>query len=112
VASVAEQLAPVLDRPRFLAVLFGTLAVVALLLVALGLYAVTGFEAARRRSEMGLRLALGASARHVRGRIVRLALVPVIAGTVLGLGATWFAARFVQASFPDIDARVGLTYAF
>lgn len=57
---VPDRLEPGLQDPRFRAVLFSTLALAALLLAAIGLYAVTSFEVALRRYEMAVRLSLGA----------------------------------------------------
>ena len=90
IESVSEQIAPWLDRPRFLAVLFGTMASIALLLAALGLYAVASFEMSRRRHEMGVRLALGASSHDLRRHVLLITLRPMLYGTVAGALAIWF----------------------
>ena len=75
--------------------LFSAAAVLALLLAALGLYAVIAFGVRQRELEFGIRRALGAQAWHllrlVLGRGLSLAMVGVVAG---GLAALW-AGRFV-----------------
>jgi predicted permease len=111
IESVSEELAPWLDRPRFLAVLFGTLATIALLLAALGLYAVASFEMSRRRHEMGVRLALGASPHDLRRHIQRITLRPVVLGTAVGALAIWFIVRVASASVPELASRDPWTYA-
>jgi putative ABC transport system permease protein len=110
IESVSEELAPWLDRPRFLAVLFGTLATIALLLAALGLYAVASFEMSRRRHEMGVRLALGASPHDLRRHILRITLRPVVFGTAAGALAIWLVVRLASASVPELSSRDPWTY--
>ncbi|HEV8380929.1 MAG TPA: ABC transporter permease, partial [Gemmatimonadales bacterium] len=67
---------------------FGTLA---LILAALGLYGVTSYAVTRQRSEIGIRMALGAEPRHVvsmvLGRVARLIVLGLCAGIVMSLGA-------------------------
>jgi putative ABC transport system permease protein len=77
-------------QSRFLALLLGIFAAVALLLAAVGIYGVTSYGVAQRTHEIGIRLALGASGervlREIVGRGVRLTLVAVaigLAGAVL-----------------------------
>jgi predicted permease len=77
---LARQLADSLQRERMLAVLSGLFGLVALALAILGLYGVTSYSVARRRNELGVRIALGA----VRARVVRLVLGEV--GVVVAIG--------------------------
>src|SRR5205823_13546616 len=71
---------------RFLALLLGIFAGVALLLAGVGIYGVTSYGVAQRTHEIGIRLALGASAervlREVVARGVRLTLIGAAAGVV------------------------------
>jgi ABC-type antimicrobial peptide transport system permease subunit len=109
--SVAERAAPYLQRPRFQAVLFASAAVIALVLAAVGLYALAAFDVARRRREMGIRLTLGATARDLRRAVVGTAVRPVIAGAAAGLVVTWWAAQYLQSFLFEVDARDPWTYA-
>jgi ABC-type antimicrobial peptide transport system permease subunit len=61
------------------------LAMIALMLAGSGIYGVTAYFASRRTREIGLRMALGASARDVRRLMVRQAMTPVLIGAGLGV---------------------------
>ena len=79
--------------PRFNASLFAILAGVALVLTILGLYGVLSFVVAQRRQEIGTRIALGASRRHVVHGFLRQGLSLTAIGVTLGLASALFAAR-------------------
>ena len=103
--SVLSTMTPFLQRPRFQAALFGALAAIALILCAVGLYAVASFEVSRRRFEMGVRLALGATAQRIRRVVIRDSLRPILVGVIAGtIGAVW-AAQFLQTFLIGVDAR-------
>ncbi len=78
-----------LARERLQAMLLGSLAALALLMAAVGIYGLIAHSVAERTRELGIRLALGAS---VRGAISAVA-VPGIALTAAGVGAGWLLAR-------------------
>ena len=87
-----EQVSASLRRPRLLATLSGFFAALALTLAVIGLYGMVAYGVARRRSEIGVRLALGAA----RGRVLRmvladagrLALLGIVVGVATALGTT------------------------
>jgi predicted permease len=108
---VASELAPYYERPRFQAVLFGAVAAIALVLAGLGLYAVTAFDVARRRYEIGVRVSLGATTADIRRLIIRSAIQPLAIGAGFGLLAAWWAGRYLQAFVFDVNARDPLLYA-
>jgi putative ABC transport system permease protein len=76
-----------LALPRFFLSVLGFFAVAALALAILGLYGVIAYAVGDRTREIGLRMALGARAGQIRNMIVREALLPVLIGMVLGIGA-------------------------
>ena len=71
--------------PRFLVLLLGSFAAMALLLTVTGLYGLLAYAVVRRTREIGLRVALGASPREVRGMVLRRAMTFVLLGIVIGV---------------------------
>jgi putative ABC transport system permease protein len=84
-----------LAQERMVAALSGFFGALALLLAGLGLYGVTSYAVTRRRTELGIRMALGA----VPGAVVRLVLsrvsLLVAAGVILGAAAGVWLSRFI-----------------
>ena len=82
-----------------LAILSGFFGAVALLLAGLGLYGVTAYAVARRRTEIGIRMALGAAPAHVvrmvLSRVSRLVALGVLAGGGLSVWASTFVASLL-----------------
>jgi ABC-type antimicrobial peptide transport system permease subunit len=101
IVSASASIAPFVERPRFLAMTFGALLIIALALCVCGVYAVAVFEAAQRRRETAIRLALGASSARVRWHVLRQLVVPVAGGAAVGITAAWMALRIVVAQLPD-----------
>jgi predicted permease len=73
---------------RFLVSTTGALASLALLFAALGVYATLAFWVSRRRHEIGVRQALGASSGDLLGLVLARGLKPVVVGAGVGLGAS------------------------
>jgi ABC-type antimicrobial peptide transport system permease subunit len=73
-----------LVRERLMAILSGFFGGLALLLATIGLYGVMSYTVARRRNEIGIRMALGASRSEVVRMIVRQAAVMLAAGVGVG----------------------------
>jgi ABC-type antimicrobial peptide transport system permease subunit len=74
-----------------------------LVLAALGLYGVMAHSTARRRSEFGLRMAIGAMPRNVTAMVLRECLLLVLAGVVVGLPAALLAVRLVKSQLFGIQ---------
>ncbi|MDH5761009.1 MAG: FtsX-like permease family protein, partial [Gemmatimonadota bacterium] len=74
---------------RMNAEMFSALALLGLVLAAMGIFGVTALTVARKTREMGIRMALGAEKGHVAGLIMRPVLVAVGVGLVAG-HATYF----------------------
>ncbi len=82
--------------PRFQTMLITSFAVLALLLSAVGLYAVLSYMVAQRTLEIGLRLALGAQRENVLGLILRRGLLLAAVGLAMGMFASLLLTRFMQ----------------
>jgi putative ABC transport system permease protein len=106
-----EQVNAALIQERLLAMVCGFFAGLALLLAGLGLYGVTSYSVHRRRAEIGIRMALGASpvgvVRCVLGRVGVL----VAAGIVIGAAAGLWAAHFVETLLFGLEPRDPATLA-
>ena len=65
--------------------LFGGLGVLALVLASVGIYGVVSYAVTGRYREIGVRMALGATARNVLGMVLRQTMRPVVVGAAIGL---------------------------
>ena len=92
--------------PRFRTTIFLFFGGFALLLAIAGIYGVSSYSITQRRREIGVRIAIGASAQGVRAMILRQALLPIGAGMLIGLlGAAWQGSvlEHLLASAPPVD---------
>ncbi len=96
VITLPEQIRTTLAREVMLAGISLVFGVVALLLAAVGLYGVMSYRVARRTSEIGVRIALGASSRAVLWSTMRQSLTMVVAGLVLGAAGAVYGGRTVS----------------
>jgi ABC-type antimicrobial peptide transport system permease subunit len=110
VRTLREQLDASLTQERLLAMLAAFFGGLALLLSALGLYGLTAFAVASRRGEIGIRIALGASADGIVRLVLRRVAVLVTVGLGLGAGLSAWAAPLVGALLYGIEPRDPLTF--
>jgi putative ABC transport system permease protein len=96
--TLAAQVEDSLVRERLLASLSGFFGGLALLLATVGLYGVMSYNVARRRNEIGIRMALGAEHSRVLRMVLREVAILIGAGLAIGLGAAIGATRLI-ASF-------------
>jgi len=102
---LAEQVNASLTQERLVAMLSGFFGALALLLASLGLYGVTSYAVTCQRTEIGIRMALGAAP----GSVVRLVLsrvtMLVATGVVVGAGVSMWASQFVSTLLYGIEPR-------
>ncbi|HLK52273.1 MAG TPA: FtsX-like permease family protein, partial [Candidatus Angelobacter sp.] len=96
---------------RFNLVLLGIFAGTALLLAVAGIYGVLAYSVARRTREMGVRMALGASAGNVLRLVMGQAMVTAAVGVVLGLVGSFILMRFLQSMLFEVGSADPLTFA-
>jgi ABC-type antimicrobial peptide transport system permease subunit len=92
-----------LARQRFLMLLFGIFAALALTLASIGIYGVLAYLTSQRVAEIGLRMALGASGGDVVRMILRQSLAMIFGGVALGTGAAWAAGRLLERLVEGIE---------
>jgi putative ABC transport system permease protein len=83
------------DR-RFTMELFAAFAILAVLLAGIGLYGVVSYTVSQRTTEIGVRMALGASGADVSRLVLMQGLKPASIGVALGLIGALFAVRFLR----------------
>jgi predicted permease len=82
---------------RLVAGVSGSLSLLALVLASVGVYGVVAYVVSCRRREVGIRMALGATARDVQGLILVQTLRPVVVGVVIGMGGAAAASKILES---------------
>jgi putative ABC transport system permease protein len=96
---------------RFIMILVGIFAGLALLLALAGVYGVQSYSVARQTSEIGVRVAIGASKPQILKRVVLQAMRPAVVGVVLGLGGAFALSRFMANLLFVVEPSDPVTYA-
>jgi predicted permease len=91
----ADTLRQMSEQPRFETILLSSFATIALLLSALGLYAVLSYIVAERMRELALRMAFGASRSDILTMVLRRALALGVLGILVGISASLLGTRLV-----------------
>lgn len=105
VSTMDEGLWRTMAQARFNTALMTLLGASALLLAALGIYSVIAWLVAQRTREIGLRMALGASAGEVIRQMTLHGVKPVVAGLCVGLVGALGASRLLEGQLFDTGAR-------
>jgi predicted permease len=100
-----------LSQPRFNALLLGVFATTAVTLAAVGLFGVMMTMVGQRTRELGIRMALGATAADIRALVVGRGLVIAAAGAAAGLLGALAANRVVASMLYEVSPADGLTLA-
>jgi ABC-type antimicrobial peptide transport system permease subunit len=91
--------------------MFGSFAVLAVILAGVGLFGILAFSVAQRTSELGIRSALGASGGNLVRHVMGEGLVVVGAGLAIGGALSWFASTVIETLLFNTTARSGLPFA-
>jgi ABC-type antimicrobial peptide transport system permease subunit len=97
-----NQVAGNFNQERLVARLTGLFGLVALVLASVGLYGVMSYFVARRTSEVGIRMALGATRSNVVAMVMRSALAQVLLGLALGIPAAMLAGHFMSSQLFEV----------
>jgi predicted permease len=108
---LADQVNASLVQERVVAWLSGFFGALALLLAGLGLYGLTSYTVSRRRTEIGIRMALGAAPERVVALVLGRVAILVGLGTIAGVAASLWATQFVSTLLYGLQPRDPLTLA-
>jgi macrolide transport system ATP-binding/permease protein len=99
-----NQLAGNFNTERLVARLTGLYGLLAVALASIGLYGVMSYFVARRTSEIGIRMALGATRQSVVNMVMRGALWQILIGLVLGIPASLYVGYLMKALLYGVDS--------
>jgi predicted permease len=109
-ASLGEDMRIALLPAQLGAALLGAFGMLALLLASMGIYGVASYSVAQRTRELGIRSALGATARDVMRMILGQSLRVAVIGIVIGLGLALALARIVASQLYGVGATDPVTF--
>lgn len=111
IETLDQRVSRLADRPRFNAMLLALFAVTGLVLAAVGLYGVVTYLVLQRTQEIGVRMALGATAGNIRRLVLSRALRWTVAGTMAGIAGAFSLSRYLQGLLFEIGANDPWTLA-
>jgi putative ABC transport system permease protein len=107
--TMEQRLAESLSFDRFSMRLFGTFAILAIVLASVGIYGVMAHIVSQRTHEIGVRRTLGAVSHNVLGMVIRQGLKLTLIGIAIGLLASWGLTRFLAGNLFGITPTDPLT---
>ena len=108
---LSAQVDAAMTRERLVALVSGIFGALALLLASVGLYGITAYAVSRRRAEIGVRLALGATRSSVIRLVMRGLTWPLAGGIAVGAVLSIWLAQFIGALMWGVPARDPMTFA-
>jgi predicted permease len=111
VRTLGEVVHESLAERRFHLLLFAAFAAVAIALAGTGLYALVAYLVAQRTREIGVRMALGATAGEIARWVMRDGLALAGAGVLLGVGGGWAASRLVASQLVGVHPLDATTWS-
>jgi putative ABC transport system permease protein len=110
IATLESLLARRIAPRRFNTWMLGLFAAVALLLAAVGIYGVMSYAVTQRTHEIGIRMALGADARHVLKLVVGHGMMLVLMGVTIGLAGAFALTRLMSSLLFGVSATDPMTF--
>jgi ABC-type antimicrobial peptide transport system permease subunit len=98
-------------QERLVAMMSGFFGGLALLLAGLGLYGIVAHAVSARRTEIGLRMALGARPAGIARLVFRRVGLLIATGLVMGLAGSWWAVRLIAPLLFQVEARDPITFS-
>ena len=111
ITTLSEIVGESIEQPRFFAMLSAAFAVLALVLAAVGIYGVMAYVVAQRTTEIGVRMALGATQREVFHLIVGDGLRVTAMGVALGIAGSMLVSRWLTTLLFGVKPGDPLTLA-
>ena len=111
VEPLAKTLSATIAQPRFTTVLLTIFSAVTVLLALIGVHGLLAYSVAQRTRELGIRVALGATRREIRGMVLRQGVRLAVLGVVLGLITALLGTRLVAALLFGVTATDPGTFA-
>ncbi len=109
--AMSSRIATATAQSRFIAVLLGLFAAVALSLAVMGIYGVLSFAVAQRTGEIGIRMALGAERGNVLALVLRDGMALAMVGLTIGLVASLAMTRVLRTMLFEVRTTDPVTYA-
>lgn len=99
-----------LAQTRFLTALLAFFSAVALALAVIGVYGVLSYWVSQRTREIGIRMVLGVTHRHLTSMVVGQGMLPVLLGVALGLGGALWVTRFLGSQLYGVSSTDPATF--
>ncbi len=110
IQTMQERTSQSIGQERFIFILFGLFAMLALLLAAAGIYGVMSYSVVQRTHEMGIRMALGAQMKDVLKLVLREGMILVLIGTAIGTSAALALTGLMEKLLFGVKATDPLTF--
>ena len=98
-------------QERLIAMMSGFFGALALILAGVGLYGIVAHAVSARRTEIGLRMALGAQPTGIVRLVLGRVSVLIVVGLALGVAASWWAVRFIAPLLFQLEPRDPTTFS-
>ena len=110
VATMEKVVSDSLARRRFIMILLGAFAAMALTLASLGIYGVISYFVVQRGREIGIRMALGAERRSVLMMVMKQGMALVLSGIAIGLAGAYLLTRLIASLLFGVTTRDPMTF--